>query len=286
MRKLVAGVLCGGLIALCLWSPSRSIFADDSTRIAPASGGVEIADISIARRSVLGAVKDADLTNMHLKLWFAAEWESVIGSHSPALVHLKELSAIEDDTGRLLSTEARRKYIYELEGEVRQNTWRGGGGEGGPVMSLKLDAPARGADKIKAIQGKAEVTLTKQVELTFKDLAAISGEFLDHPDLKALRDMKLWFAVSEKNGKVSAQLSAPEDFSSPRNRGRLYFWDIMNGEEKLHPSSIGGVGKGEGGAEEKTYRDQTIKGLTLRLVVLEPVETKTFKFHFKDVELP
>lgn len=281
-RKLLVGVLCGGLVAASLIPrPAR---ADDSVRIAPASGGVEIDGITVARRSALGASKKADLTNMRLELWFAAEWKAN-GSQSPALVHLKELSAIEDDTGHLLSTKGRLEHVKELEGEVRQNTWKGGGGEGGPVMTMKLDAPARGAAKIKAIKGKAEVTLTRKVDLTFDDLAAIDGEVLEHPDLKALKDMKIRFSVSEKGGTVSARLSAPEEFSSPWDRGRLHDWDIFDGEDELRPSSIGGV-LGEKTTEEKTYRGRTIRGLSLRLVVVEPVETKTFNFHFKDVDLP
>lgn len=283
-RKVLVGCLCGGLIPLFLGSSALPACADDAVRIAPASDGVEIEEVHIVRRSALGVVKGADLTNMRLSLWFSAEWEGDTG-REPMLVHLRELSAIEDDTGCLLSTERRLRSVEEVKGEVRQNTWKRAGGKSGPVTSLRLDAPARGADKLKEIKGKAEVTLTKRVVLTFDDLAAIEGKVLEHPDLKALRDMKIRFSVSEKGGTVSARLSAPENFTSPWNRGRLYDWDIMDGEEELRPSSIGGA-EGEGTTEEKTYRGRMAKGLSLRLTVLETVETKTFKFHFKDVDLP
>lgn len=287
VRKLLAGSLFAGLIPFVLSTPVRPAGADDSVRIAPASGGVEIDGIHIERRSALGAVRGADLTNTRLDLWFPADWKDN-GERASMLVHLRELDGIEDDTGRLLSTETRLRGIEELKGEVRQNTTKGGFKTGGPVVHLKLDAPSRGADKLKAIKGEAEVTLAKKVVLTFNDLAAIDGTRLEHPDLKALRDMNLVFSVSEKGGTVSARLSAPENFTSPWRRGRLQDWDVMDGDEELRPSSIGGAGKGkgEGVTEEKTYRERTTKGLSLRLTVLEAVETKTFKFHFKDVDLP
>ena len=37
---------------------------------------------------------------------------------------------------------------------------------------------------------------------------------------------------------------------------------------------------------EKTYRRRTIKGLSLRVVVLDAIETKTFNFDFQNVPLP
>jgi len=284
-RTLILGLMCSGLIPLCLVLSGPAARAEDTTRIAPASNGVEVEELHIARRSALGAVKGADLTHMELGLWFSADWMPTDG-RSPPLIHLQELSPIEDDTGRVLSTEKRLKHVEQLRGEVRGNTWKSAGGKQGPVVSLLLEAPARGAARLKAIKGKAQVTTTKQISLTFKDLAAMDGKELDHPDMKGLGAMNLRFAITEKDGSVSARLSAPVNYASPWNRGRLYAWDVMDGERRLSQSSEGSSGAGEGVTVEKTYRRRTTKDLSLRLIVLEAVETRTFSFDFQNVELP
>ena len=284
-RTLILGLMFSGLIPLCSVLPGPAARAQDTTRIAPASNGVEVEELHIVRRSALGAVKGADLTHMQLGLWFAADWKAPDG-HSPPLVHLQELGPIEDDTGRVLSTEKRLKHIEQLRGEVRGDTWKSAGGKQGPVVGLLLEAPARGAGRIKAIKGRAQVTTTKQISLTFSDLAAINGKDLEHPDMPSLGAMKLRFAIAEKDGSVAARLSAPVNYASPWNRGRLYAWDVVDGERRLGLSSQGTSGEGEGVTVEKTYRRRTLKGLSLRLVVLDAVETRTFSFNFQNVELP
>ncbi|MBX9583551.1 MAG: hypothetical protein K2X87_24885 [Gemmataceae bacterium] len=206
-ESLFLELMFGGLLPLCPSLADRAAQAQGKTRIAPASNGVEIEEIHVVRRVALDAVKEADLTNMQLGLWFSADWEAKNG-RSPPLIHLQELSAVEDDTGRVLSTERRLKQIEPLRGEVRGNTWKNAGGKQGPVVSLLLDAPARGAGRIKSVKGKAQVTLTKPVSLTFNDLAAVDGKILDHPDMKNLAALKLRFSTEEKDGRVSAKLSA------------------------------------------------------------------------------
>src|ERR1700722_6631016 len=124
--------MCSGLIPVCWPSSDRTAQAQERTRIAPASDGVEIEELHIVRRSALGAVKGADLTNMQLGLWFSADW-MVPNGGSPPLIHIQELSVIKDDTGRVLSTEKRLKEIEYLRGEVRGTTWQSFGGKQGPV---------------------------------------------------------------------------------------------------------------------------------------------------------
>jgi hypothetical protein len=130
------------------------------------------------------------------------------------------------------------------------------------------------------------VILTKLAPLTFQDLAPVNGKNLDHPDMKSLAAMKLRFSIVEKDGRVSAKLSAPVNYASPWNRGRLYDWDVMDGTKRIGLSSVGTKPEGEGVTVEKTYRRSTFKALSLRLVVLEAVESKTFNFDFQNVELP
>lgn len=286
MRRPLILSLLYGTISLCCqsWAPQIAL-AQETIRIAPASGGVELAEIRIVRWTALDAVKEADLTNMHIELWFSSAWKKE-DNQLAHLVRLHSLSAIEDDTGRVLSTVKRLKAIEYLRGEVRGNTWKGSGGKGGPVARLLLEAPARGAGKIKAIKGRAEVSTAKPVSLTFNDLSAINGKELDHPDMKGLRAMKLRFSIEEKDGQVSARVAAPVNYASPWNLGRLQYWDVIDGQRKISLASEGVSAAGEGVAVEKTYRRQTFKGLSLRLVVLEPVETKTFNFDFHNVELP
>jgi len=244
---------------------------------------VELDEIHIVRRTALGAVKEADLTNMQLGLWFAADWEP---KDALPLIHIQSLSAVEDDTGHLLSTEKRLQDVMYLRGEVRGRAWKSSGGKQGPVVSLLLEAPARGAHKLKGIKGKAKIILTKNVSLTFQNVAAINGKDLEHPDIKSLAAMKLRFSIEEKDGRVSAKLSAPVKYASPWDRGRLHDWDVMDGGKEISLASEGTRGAGEGVTVERTYRRRTLKGLSLRLVVLEPVESKTFDFDFQDVALP
>jgi hypothetical protein len=269
---------------VCPYTTEKTGWAQERVRIAPASGGVELQELYIVRSTALDAAKEADLTNMKLGLWFTADWK--MDKRSPPLVHLQSLNAIEDDSGRLLSTPSRLKQVEFLRGEVRSNEWRSSGGKEGPVIDMLLDAPGRGAAKLKSIKGKARVSLTKQVILRFDQLPAINGKVLEHADMKGLAAMKLRFSVEEKDGDVSATVSAPVNYASPWNRGRLFDWDLLEGEKELRLSSEAVSPDGEGVSVEKTYRRRTIKGVSLRLVVLDDVESKDFSFDFQNVELP
>jgi hypothetical protein len=282
--------MVGILLYLALGSFAGSSLAADKeerVRIAPASGGVELDEINIVRRTALGAVKTADLTNMEITLWFASVWKKKVRD-GHFLVHMKALEPIEDDTGKLLLTELRLKGIECLQGDVRLNAWKTSGGKEGPTLSLKLEAPAHKADKIKAIKGKAEVISAKPVDVTFSDLSAINGKELTHPDLKGLRDMKLIFAIEEKEGMVAAKMAAPFNFASPWNRGRLVDWELVDSKKgiRLFSQSVSTDTKGEGVTEGKTYFGKGYKGWSLRLVILDPIESKSFSFDFKNVELP
>src|SRR5712692_1599897 len=146
---LVSLLACGPFFLSHQLLAQKPAQAPERNRIAPASGGVEIEEIKMTRWTALNAVKEADLTNMQLKLWFPATWNR--REHAfPHLIHLHSLSSIEDDTGKLLSTEKRLKQIEYLRGEVRGNVWKASDGKEGPVICLLLEAPGRRADKIRA----------------------------------------------------------------------------------------------------------------------------------------
>lgn len=282
-RASLLFLVSGVVLFLCPLPPDGATRAEERMRIAPASGGAEVAEIKIIRWSALHAVKTADLTNMHLKLWFPASWKKNRDHH---LVRIRSLDPIEDDTGKLLSTGARRNGIEYLRGEVRGDEWMAAGGKGGPFASLFLDAPSRRADKIKSIKGKAEVSLAKAIRLTFDDLASIQGKELEHPDFKGLRAMKLKFSIKEDDGRVTAKMAAPLNFASPWNLGRLRAWAVVEGKKDVRLSSEGVSPQKEGVTEQKKFTRRGLKGLSLRLVVLDPVESVTFDFDFQNVPLP
>src|SRR5262245_17436012 len=91
--------------------------AEEKTRIVPASGGAEVQEIELVRASSLIAVKGAQLTDMTLKLWFPADWKDKDLTHF--FIRITSLDPIEDDTDKLLLTQAWRKEIECLRDEVR-----------------------------------------------------------------------------------------------------------------------------------------------------------------------
>jgi hypothetical protein len=253
-------------------------------------GRAEIEQIEIVRWSVRDATKKGE---MKIDLWFPATWEKVPAGF-PHLIRLRSLSPIEDDTGKLLSTKDRLGQIAYLRSEVRGDTWRTGGGREGPDISFCLEAPQRRAEKIKAITGAADVSLAKVVSLTFSDLAAINGKELDHPRIKGLKDLKLRFSIEVKDGTVSATMQSPINFASPWNGGRLQEWALFDGgkevtsfNESTMPCDESPSQQNDGVIVQRTFigrRD--FKGWSMRISVLEPVESKSFTFDLHGVELP
>jgi hypothetical protein len=139
-QRFILFLVCGILFLPYQFLGGRTAQGQQRIRIAPANGGVELDEIRVVRWTSLGAVTEADLTNMELKLWFPA-WKTQ-GQCFHSLLHLQSLEKIEDDTGKLLSTEKRLKQIEYLRGEVRMDEWKGFRGTGGPVARLLLEAPA------------------------------------------------------------------------------------------------------------------------------------------------
>jgi hypothetical protein len=101
--------------------------------------------------------------------------------------------------------------------------------------------------------------------------------------------MKLTFSIVEKEGMVAAKIAAPFNYASPWNRGRLVDWELVDGRKEIRmfsESTKSPDTKGDGVTVEKTYFAKSYKGWLLRLVILDPIESKTFSFDFKNVELP
>jgi hypothetical protein len=104
--------------------------------------------------------------------------------------------------------------------------------------------------------------------------------------MKGLQRLKLKFSIEEKDGKVSAKVTAPVNYASPWNRGRLHTWDLIDAKKEISLSSEATRPDKEGVEVEKTYDCRSFKGLSLRLIVLDPVESETFNFDFRNVQLP
>jgi hypothetical protein len=274
-------LLCGHCLV------SHQLLAQDHERPTKAPvGQAEIEQIEIVRWSVRDAAKKGE---MKIDLWFPATWERVQAGF-PHLIHLRSLNSIEDDTGKLLSTEDRLGQIAYLRGEVRGDTWRTGDGREGPTISLCLEAPQRRAERIKALAGVADVSVAKVVSLTYNDLAAINGKELDHPRIKGLKDLKQRFSIEVKDGTVSATMESPINFASPSNGGRLEWWALLDGGKEVtsFDESVSTTRPKNGGViVQRTFigrRD--FRGWSMRVSVLEPVESKSFTFNFHGVELP
>lgn len=125
------------------------------------------------------------------------------------------------------------------------------------------------------------------IKLPFEDLKAINGKALEHPEMKSLKVLELHFEIEARDGDVYAKIKAPVNYASPRNRGRLDGWSMMDGEKEVGVSSEHVKSQGNGVTVEKGYYNRRdFKGWSLHLSVLEPVETKTFEFEFKAIPLP
>src|SRR5262249_1729437 len=154
-RTFLLVLACG----VCLLSPPvvpGGARAEEPMRMVPGNGGAEVLGIRIIRRSALSAVKTAEPPGMELELWFPADWKTQAASVQPIprRIRIRSLDPIEDDTGKLLLTKARREVIGCLRDEVRGTGWVLAHGKTGPVVSLALEVPARRAEAIRSIKGQ------------------------------------------------------------------------------------------------------------------------------------
>lgn len=262
------------IYATVLFFVTSVLFAQqpDRTPVIATSGDVEISAIRIARQKVSDAAKEADLTNMEIDLWFTSKAE---GGPFRGLLKVIELAAIEDDTGKLLSTKARLDALPFLNREVSADQSSIARGKTGPVIRVLLDAPAREAKAIKSIKGKAVVSRSSVARLEFKDLSAISGKPLDHPKLKGF---KIEPTIKVEDGDTVLTLRLPADHA------RLVFWGLVKDGGVLSWNSESSA---DGGKEQdKTYPGDQMKDSFLGLMIAEPSEPRTLDFNFQNVELP
>ena len=271
MRQML---LMGVAAALVLWQGLGHTAEPEDTGPIAVSGDAEIDGIDIARRKAAYAARGADLTTMTVGLWFPADWK---GEADAYLVKLTSLDPVVDDTGKVLSTHGRLADIRALRGEVQADCTPTIGGRTGPVLQMVLEVPARRATAIR-ITGKAEVSRARYQTVRF-DLATSLGKSLDHPLLRR-RGFKVRPLVQVKGGDtlVTLQVPAMHDY--------LVEWDVEAGGQPLG-WNIQGVEPGAGGVQlEQWYAGPLPKGCPLALQLAVPVETRTFAFDFRNVELP
>lgn len=241
------------------------------------NGGVEIQSIEIERRKVSYAVKSADFVNMTIALLLTVD-----GKHEPEdryMMRLRTLENIEDDTGKLLTTKQRLGEIRELKGEVANRSYSSHTtGSHGPVMHLRLDAPARGASTLKTLKGTAEVRTVRLKSIAIADVEKSNGKKLDHTDLK---DIAITPTLSAKDGFTRVKLTMPRVY------WRIIDWGVSHGGKSLAESSEEFQGSGKDIVEiTREFRGEHPKGCTLHLRVPVSGETKAFSFEFKNLELP
>ncbi len=274
--------LCAALLGLLCFSPSGAQRQSgwESTGPIARSGGVEVEEIHVERRRVAGAVRRADLTYMTVRLWFSSEprRQDAGGDSAAYLVRLLHLEPVADDTGRLLSCRQRLADLEALQREVVGRVYRQAGEGAGPVTALRLDAPARGASKIKLLRGKAEVITGRYQEVTVEGLVGRSGKRLVGDPL--LRGMRIEPVVKFAEGSTAVTLNITGEYN------RLLQWEVRSKGRALRPASAGHHARDGAREVSLSFRGAVPKDSELRLTVVVPEKKRSYEFRFSDLELP
>jgi hypothetical protein len=248
--------------------------ASDKMPVIAESGGVEIDSIKIVREKASGAAKGADLTFMELDLWFAGDVSKESGGY---VVHVTELDAILDDAGTDLSPESRRRFLDVLKAPVPVRESQITRGKAGPVVNLKLDAPARNVLRLKSIKGKATVSQSAVERLQFQDLAGMQGKSLEHA---SLADFPVKATVQVEDGKTLVKLEVP----TPHER--LVTWGLVK-KNRMLSADMESVGlEGDMTILTASYEGDLVENHSLGLMLTMPNASREFEFNFEDVELP
>lgn len=239
------------------------------------SGPVEVNEIRIARVSVSDASPEADLTNMRLSLWIDVKDAKA----RDFLVRLVKLAPIADDTGKILSTDERRKEIRPLAEEVRASELKSFRGRRGPVVSLLLDAPSRGASRIKTLKGRIEVTPAGRETITLKNLPSLVGKQVKH-DLLTETNVVPRIEIDDDLTEVTLEITGQHD--------RLIDWAVAQDGQPLRPAMesksgirdpVKSLGKG--------YRRIRLNKNTSLLIAVTTIGMKqVIDFEFADLDLP
>ncbi|MDZ4780032.1 MAG: hypothetical protein SGJ19_07260 [Planctomycetia bacterium] len=268
-----AGLITLGLLEGADWMPSVAQENSGIPMFVP-GGPIEVTDMGIGRGWSVDAAPEADIATMHVGLWIRR-----VVAADPAEEHFVklQLEPIELDTGKRLTPTARPGENRFLEGLIRTKDWKTARGNGGPVVRLVLDAPDRGAAKIKSLKGTATVARVKLTPLELGDADALIGKKVEHPKLE---DFPIRASVYTRDGTTTLKLKLPSDDD------RVAEWGLVKGG-RLLPHRLEQRKRMEGVRTlTKIYDGLHEKTATLRLILAEPVETETIEFEFKDLQLP
>jgi hypothetical protein len=251
---------------------SRSAAADQSSALAE-NGGVQISSIEVVKRAGEARAKERDPAGTQLNLWLTRKTEGASGFY---VVSFAQLDPIEDDTGRILSSQARLEAMRFLKNDFKTTRHKSIDDRSGPTVSMVLDPPAKGATKIRLLKGKAVVLTCAR--LKFDDLTAVTrGKPLEHAELK---DFSIKPSVKFADGQTTVALEVPLDHA------RIAEWGLGERSSLLNPTTESISKESDCAILTKVYQGDHTKGSFLGIMVARPDETLTYDFEFKDIELP
>lgn len=238
-------------------------------------GRVEVDEIRISRVRASGASREADLTNMRISLWVDTKDPNA----RDCVVRIVELEPIVDDTGKVLSTEDRRRNMLPLQKEQRAREFKTFRGRRGPVVSLLLDAPLRRASRIKLLKGRLEITPARTEKIIVDNLPSLVGKRVKHDLLKKLTIVPR-IEIVDDTTEVTLDITGQTD--------RLIAWTVAqdgkplnwaNQSESARADPVRTVGHGY-------PRFQPNKKTSLLLAVATVGMKEIIDFEFSDLELP
>ena len=248
---------------------------DDRSEAIGIDGAIEVNELAIERRRAADAVVNADITNMHISLFI--DVQSPNHHHNGGfLVRMNDLQAINDNTGKLLSTDARRKDIDMLRVPVLANEFHNKrDGRSGPSVSFRLDAPALGATEIEQLTGEIEVFKFTSRFIKFENLHGLVGSQLQHALLDGL-DIRPGIKSGPDDPRVT--LTGNDEVQN-----RILSWHVIkeNGEV-MTPSSHGGY-------EDKIamgFSERIPQNVALWLEVVDMEPGRKFPFNFRGIKFP
>ena len=240
------------------------------------SGQVEIDAIRITRIEASDASPEADLTNMQLSMWIDVKDAKA----RTFLVRLVKLEPIVDDMGKVLSTDDRRRDILPLAKEVLASELKTSRDRNGPVVSLWLDAPSRGASQLKSLKGRFKVTPAGTETLELENLPSIVGKQVKHKLLTETNVMVKSIEWGDYSTDVTLEVTGQHD--------RLINWTVAQDGQPLTPASLSKSAAGDlvqiSGKGFRRLRPN--ENTSLLITVATVGEKQVIDFEFTDIDLP
>lgn len=251
------------------------------------SGEVELVELRLqrSRRGRIPFDQEAAKGTLETCLWFPKEWQKSASFRQEAnpdfyFFNVIELGEVLDDAGKLLFGERTkedglpRRWMSSESMYLNRSPSRKG-----PVLRLTLKAPALQAKKLARITGTVEVSAARLVQQTLK-VPVKEGEQVFDKDIFAAFPLHLKVASQEKETVLHLK--------TPTFLGRLSQWEVeTKGRPLFAYSSLPSEASKDGTTTQaRKYKGPLGDDWRLRVSMLDPVESKTFQFDFRDIELP